>query len=131
MCNNTDCPNGGTFIPHDRRQVFCEDQCRINYHNDRRYEENNSIFQNEKALRGNERKLKEIYWRFVDGSRYCVVPKVVLYAAKVNVMLLTRELINNDTGGTVKWYYSVGIEIHPQNDNYYIIHINSKMYELS
>lgn len=122
VCANPNCINGGFFEPHDRRQKYCEPQCRYNYHNDVKYEENATKYINEKKIRAIEKKLAKIYLRHVDVNGYCVVNKLIFYHEDIDVMLLVTELRSKETGGTIKWYYEYGIEIHPKDSNYYIIH---------
>ena len=125
-CPNPLCINDGIFEPHDRRQKFCETQCRINYNNDIRYQENNTTFINEKNLRRIENSLRKIYNTYVGDNGYCVVPKGIFQYEKIDVMLLIQEFKSDLTGQKVKWYYDYGIELHPDDADYYIIYKNDQ-----
>ena len=123
-CPNPLCINGGIFEPHDKRQKYCETQCRVNHMNDIRYLENQTTFADEKNLRRIEKSLAKIYGKYVNKDGYCVVLKEIFYYEEIDVMLLVQELKNDLTGQKVKWYYDYGIELHPDDANYYIIHKN-------
>ena len=121
-CENPNCGFEQRFIPHDRRQKFCIEQCRINFHNDQKHNDNTTIFKNEKNLREFDKRLAKIYKAFVDKDGYCVVWKGIFNYEQINVALLVTEQQNPRTGGKVKWFYKFGTELHPKDANYFIIH---------
>lgn len=125
-CENDNCISGGTFEPHDRRQKFCCPQCRINFYNDRRNLEESTVFIDAKHLKYIDRKLERMYKKYVDGKGYCVVRKEIFHYENVNVLLLVQEQENTNTGKKVKWYFRYGIELHSENENYYIIYKKQK-----
>ena len=126
-CANPECDYGHYFTPHHRKQRFCCEQCKTNYYNDKRSNDNKRIYFNEKKLRLNDIKLARIYKKFVDKDGYCQVHREVIYYESIDVMLIIEELKNRETGGKVKRYYRYGIEIHPHDPNYYIIHKIEKL----
>ena len=121
-CANASCSFDQRFVPHDRRQKFCCEQCRINYHNDKRHNDNKTTFQSERNLRQFDKKLARIYEAFVDKNGYCVAPKGIFNYEKVNVAFLVYEQQNTNTGGRVKWFYQYGTELHPKSADHFIIH---------
>ncbi len=121
-CANPNCSFGGTFEPHDKRQAFCRPQCRINFHNDMRHKENKGVFEDVKRLKDINRNLALLYSKYVNKNGYCAVRKELLHFLEIDVMLLTRELVNKVTGRKVKKIFNYGIELHPDNHDYYIIH---------
>jgi len=121
-CENPICGFEKRFTPHDRRQKFCCNQCRWNYYNDQTYNNNRTIFKNEKSLRHFDKMLERIYRAFVNDKGYCQVWKVFFEYEKINVGLLVQEQQNTATGGRVKWFYNYGTELHPKDSNYFIIH---------
>ena len=121
-CANAHCDYGGNFIPHDRRQIYCSEQCRINFHNDNRHLESNSTFTHAKKLIEIDKKLSKIHKKYVNDKGYCAVMKEIFFHEDIDVMLLVQEKTNIQTKGKVKLYFRYGIELHPDNASYYIIH---------
>ncbi len=121
-CENPNCGFEQRFIPHDRRQKFCREQCRINFYNDRRHNDNRTVFKDEKSLRQFDKRLDKIYKAFVNKDGYCQVWKGIFSYERINVSLLVQEQQNTTTGGKVKWFYKYGTELHPTDTNYFIIH---------
>ena len=74
-CANPAC--GSIYIPHDRRQLYCSTQCRINAANDRRYIANNTRFKDEKQTRKNN-KILELIWKKLEREKQKLVSKAVL-----------------------------------------------------
>ena len=121
-CFNSSCEFEKEFTPHDRRQKFCCNQCRVNYHNDARHTINNNELLNEKRLRGFDKKLKKIYQNCVDAKGVCTVSKEILAYEQIDLRLSVSEQANPKTGGKVKWFYTFGTEIHPNDSNYFLIY---------
>lgn len=121
-CANPNCGFEQRFFPHDRRQKFCCEQCRVNFHNDIKHANNKTIYKAEKSLRAFDKKLEKIYYAFVNEDGYCIVWKDILAYEGINVALLVHEQQNTNTGGKVKWLFKYGTELHPNNPNYFIIH---------
>ena len=82
----------------------------------------NTIFSNLKLLKSIDKKLNKLYVRYVNDEGYCAVLNQILYHEGVNIMLLVKEMSNPDTGGKVKGFFRYGIEIHPDDSNFFIIH---------
>ena len=121
-CANPNCSFGGVFIPHRSNQFYCFEQCRKNFNNDKGKVENNTIFLHAKKLIEIDKKLMKIYQKYVNWNGYCVVMKEILHYEGIDVMLLVQEQKNPQTNGKVKQYFRYGLELHPQNLDYYIIH---------
>ena len=121
-CLNPACISGGSFIPHRRNQMFCCEQCRVNYNKDKRHLENTTIFLRAKKLIAIDKKLSMLYVKYADSQGYCTVMKEIFYHEGIDVMLLVKEMLNKETKNKVKAYFRYAIELHPQNPNYYIIH---------
>ena len=121
-CVNPNCSFDGKFIPRRKNHKFCVAQCRINFHNDRYNLDANTTFLDAKKLIENDKKLLKIYNKYVDAKGYCEVMKEIFHYEGIDVMLLSRELQNSQTKGKVKQYFRFGIERHPSDQNYYIIH---------
>ena len=126
LCFNPNCEFEKKFIPHDRRQKFCCEQCRINFHNDKQHGDNNSSFRNEKLLRQYDKKLEKIYYRCVDKDDYCIVWKGILEYEGINVRLLVEEQQNTHTGEKVKWFYRFGTELDKQRPDFFTIYKKTK-----
>ena len=120
ICFNQACIK--EFTPHDRRQKFCCEQCRVDYYNDRRHFANNSTFRNEKILRDCDAKTAKIFFRFADKSGFCEVPLILFQHEGIDLRLAIEENENTKTGGRVRWFYKYGTEIHPRKPGYLIVH---------
>jgi hypothetical protein len=121
-CENDNCISGGPFEPHDRRQKFCCPQCRINFYNDRRNIEENTIFLDAKHLKYIDRKLDRMYKKYVNKDGSCQVIKELFHYESINVMLLLEEFQNKASGQKVKGYFRYGIELSAADNNFYFIH---------
>lgn len=120
-CENPNCEYDIHYSPHDRRQKFCSAQCRINYYNDKRSEENRTIFIDIKNLKKMDYVLHKIYIRHVEKD-FCTVRKEIFYHEGVDIMLLVKEWQNKKTGEKVKVYFRYGIELSAENKDFFIIH---------
>lgn len=121
-CENPECIFNGSFMPHDRRQKFCCAQCRVNYYNDKRSEENKTVFLDVKHLKNTDRVLHKIYMKYVEKNGYCAVRKEIFHYEGINVMLLVQEWQTKTTGAKVKGYFRYGIELSVEDNNFFIIH---------
>jgi hypothetical protein len=122
VCFNLNCEFQKKFIPYDRRQKFCCEQCRINYYNDQRHINNTTVLLKLKKLKQIDDKLANIYKRFLNKDGKCLVRREILFYENIDVMLMVRELENKQTKGKVKAYLRFGIELLSTDDNYYLIH---------
>ncbi len=120
-CENPACVYNGYFQPHDRRQKFCCTQCRVNYYNDKRSEENRTVFLDVKNLKNMDRILHRIYTKYVEKG-FCTVRKEIFHYEGVDVMLLVKEWQNNRTGAKVKGYFRYGMELSAEDNNFFIVH---------
>lgn len=121
-CKNPAC--GISFEPHDRRQKYCETQCRINANNDRRFMANNSRFSDEKQVRLNNKILESI-WRRLVNQKQKLVEKSILEWEKFKFdsqVLINR---NSKSGRNILWYYDYGLELVDQARHLFEIHKKS------
>jgi hypothetical protein len=117
FCENPDCDT--PFIPHDRRQLYCTEQCRINYHNDKRYMDNEERYRREEPLRKTDRDLETLM-----GSKFYKEERIkeeVLEDLELNLTIGTLEK-NILTGNPIRWYHSYGIELVDKENRLYTIH---------
>lgn len=127
ICPNPKCIRGGIFLPHRKNQIYCCTRCRIKFNNDKRSEEDNTIFLDAKRLKIIDKKLHRMYEKYTDNKGYCAVRKEIFHYEGINVMLLVQEWENKDTGTKIKGYFRYGIELHSENDNYYVIYKLDKL----
>lgn len=107
------------FYPHRSNQIYCSNQCRINYHNDQRklkYEERFSL---EKFLRHNDTTLESLY----DSNFYQdeLIRESVLLCCGIELSACTLEK-NLDTGRPVRWFHAFGLELVDKEKRLYTIH---------
>lgn len=122
ICANPNCMNGGFFDPHRRNQIFCRPGCRINFHNDRRYEEENTTYLPAKQLKSIDKKLQRMYEKYADNRGHCPVRKEIFHYEGINVMLLVQEWQHTKSKAKIKGYFRYGIELSQENNDYYLIH---------
>lgn len=120
ICYNPDCNE--EFIPHDRRQIYCCVQCCTNYHNDKRFEENEERFFREKELRDVDR----ILGYLMDTAFYQneEIQEEILNGFLVDrtIGMLEKNLLTNKP---IRWYHSYGIELVENKS--YTIHQRTKV----
>ena len=119
-CKNPACKK--IFKPHDRRQKFCEIQCRVNYHNDKRYFENSTRFKDEKQSRVNNKILEKIWSKF-SKNKEKIIPKASLELEDFNFNSQTLIKQNSKTNRNILWYHDFGLEL-VSKDTYEIHRIN-------
>lgn len=122
ICKNPEC--GTTFEPHDRRQLYCEEQCRINANNDKRHFEENSRFRDGKQTRVNNQILNSI-WQVLMDEKLKMVSKERLEWLGFNFDSQARHMKNNQTGRRILWYYDYGLEPVDKYGNIFEIHKTS------
>lgn len=121
ICKNPKCEHGKFFIPHDARQEWCCPPCGIEANNDIRREKNRAKFLPERQLRAYDKKLGILYDKYVQNN-YCQVYKFVFQHEEFDISLCVQQETNTVTGNLIRWYYSWGLELHPTDDNFFIIH---------
>ncbi len=121
-CKNPACKEG--FVPHDRRQEYCEPQCRINANNDRRFEANKTRFSDEKQVRLNNRIL-EALWKKMQGQKQKLIHKSILEWEKFRFDSQAMIVKNTITGNSILWYYDYGLELTDQTRKLYELHKKS------
>lgn len=121
LCFNLLCEFDKEFIPHDRRQIFCCKQCRINWHNDKQAEENAVRYADEKVLRAIEKILEKLYHRYVVGS-YCMVRKDYFAHEEIDIIhYVVKKGLNPLTGSEISWFYGYGVTRDVKHTDYYLI----------
>jgi hypothetical protein len=124
-CKNPGCQHEPEFAPHDARQEFCCVQCRTNYFNDLRKMLNETQFSDLKYLKQYEKILTTMYVKTVDDKGYCCVHIRFFKWEGFDLTMLTKERVNTDTGGKIRWFFNFGVERHPTDSNFLIIHKKS------
>src|SRR5689334_3971739 len=118
-CKNPACTS--KFEPHDRRQEYCEPQCRVNANNDKRFLANNTRFKDEKQARLNNKILESI-WKKLNDQKQKLVERSILEWEKFKFdsqVLINR---NSKSGMNILWYYDFGIELVDKSRNLFEIH---------
>jgi len=121
-CKNPACKI--SFEPHDRRQEYCEVQCRINANNDRRFEANNTRFSDERQVRLNN-KILETLWKKMQDKKQKLVPRGLLEWEKFKFDSQAMIMRNNKSGNSILWYYDYGLELVDPAKNLFEIHKKS------
>lgn len=124
-CINPNCEYDKVFVPHDARQQFCGVQCRTNFFNDKRRIDAQGKYGDEKKLRSIDKVLARMYSKGVDIKGYCCLNICYFKYEQLDISLLVRKEINTETSRLINWYFEYGIEMHPNNSNYIIIHKRS------
>ncbi len=117
-CKNPECPNK-SFTPRRSNQLFCEGGCKDNYHNDKRREENTTVFHREKQLRRNAKTLEMLH---KDPDYKTGVPVNILKLLKIDLMVCTHQRKNPTTEKTVYWFHNYGLESTGVKPSVYLIH---------
>lgn len=121
-CKNPGCE--ADFDPHDRRQEYCEPQCRINANNDKRFEANNTRFSDEKQVRVNHRILETI-WKKMLNHKQKLVDRSILEWEKFKFDSQAMIMKNSKSGNSILWYYDYGLELVDPTRNLFEIHKKS------
>lgn len=117
ICNNPICQQA--FIPHDRRQVYCQDQCRINYNNDKKNQALEELKYQQK-LKHIDEALDFLYTQA--GGDQCMIPESSFQLLKIDLSL-GQEVKNPETGEMMRWYINYGIvAVGSPNEVYYYIY---------
>ena len=106
---------------HDRRQLYCEPQCRINANNDRRFHANNSRFIDEKQARLNN-KILETAWKKLSNKKQKTVELQILEweGFKFDTQAATTK--NTKTRNHIRWCYDYGLELIDTTQKIFEIH---------
>lgn len=120
ICCNPSCEE--EFIPTDRRQEFCSAQCRINYHNDKRYIDREDRYFREAPLR----RCDDLLESLIDSPFYKEeqIREEVLDGFDIDRTIGTLEM-NLLTGNPIRWYHTFGIELIEAKT--YTIHQRTKL----
>ncbi len=122
-CKNPACDE--IFEPHDRRQLYCEPQCRINASNDRRHEANNTRFLGEKISRRNSKILEKIWLQLQEQKEKIVSRDILSWEKFAWDAPMTVNKKNSDNTN-VLWYYEFGIGAADKAGNNFMIFKRSK-----
>lgn len=120
-CANLKCEHGKKFIPHDRRQKFCCPLCKSSNGNDRRRELILTKYSQEKQLRLIDLKLGKLYFQYLIRDA-CLVHKDIFNHEQIDLRFSVEQSTNIYTNEQVKWYYEFGVELHYNDNNFFIIH---------
>jgi hypothetical protein len=120
-CLNKACSYGGKFTPHDKRQLYCCVQCRINASNDKRSALNNGKFVSEKLLRRYDQILSKLYKKYFKDD-VCAVKLDIILHEEIDLRLLTSDALNANTNQRIRWMYDYGTERHPKDESFIIIY---------
>jgi hypothetical protein len=122
ICANPACET--EFFPYDARQIFCEEQCRINFYNDKRKLKDHERFILEKQLRQNDQLLEYIYKsRHYKDDR---ISEEFLLDSGINMEIGNWEE-NLDTKRPIRWYHAFGLELVSKIPRIYTIHFRTKI----
>lgn len=117
LCINPDC--GEEFYPHDRRQVFCCPQCRINYYNDQRRIENTERFGLEEQLRTADKVLEVLLDSDFYQEEQISEATLEAFAIPMHIGTLEENLL---THRPIRWYHAYGLELVDKTQRLFTIH---------
>ncbi len=123
-CKNPACDIEPVFVPTWFTQVFCQPQCRWNYHNDQRRIKASTTHIAEKLLRGADKKLGEMLVKVKRGN--LAVTDALLAYEGIDTSLSTFQEKNIQTGGQIRWFHCYGLELIPATGRYTIHQRNVK-----
>lgn len=118
-CKNPACKID--FEPHDRRQEYCEPQCRINANNDKRHLTNSSRFSDEKQARVNNKILESIWTRLTNEKQKLVSQAILEWEMfKFDSQALLKK--NTKTDRPIMWFYDYGLELIDSSKKIFELH---------
>jgi hypothetical protein len=120
-CANPEC--GRRYAPHDKRQLFCEPQCRINFNNDKIQNLNKGRYHREKTLRACDAILEMLLTS--DFYRDDKIAESIISAFHVDPMVGSLEH-NDDTGLPIFWFHAYGLELTDDRKRLYTIHVRTQ-----
>jgi hypothetical protein len=121
ICENPACKI--EFEPHDRRQKYCEPQCRTNANNDKRYLANKTRFRDENQARRNN-KILEAIWSRLEDQKQKLVSRVILEWNRFEFDSQSSIKKNTKSGKSILWFYDYGLELVDPAKNVFEIHKN-------
>jgi hypothetical protein len=116
------------FHPHDSRQEFCSKQCRINYHNDKRKQQNEDRYFQEDQMRHNDKLLEALFEMDEYGQKDYITESALRYTG-VNFEIGSWEQ-NLLTKRPIKWFHTYGLELIDKTNKLFTIHHRTKTQEL-
>ncbi len=122
LCKNPECEFEHEFIPHRSDQLYCCYQCKVNFNNDLRKVLRDGKFSDVKVQKEIDRKLGKVFKGPMNKNGQCVIPMAYFVCEGIDLTMSVKDRINIKTGRTIRWFFSYGIEAHPDNKDYFIIH---------
>ncbi|HWJ27294.1 MAG TPA: hypothetical protein VNS32_12180 [Flavisolibacter sp.] len=122
ICINPAC--GQPFNPHDYRQVFCTPQCRINFHNDQKRQQNENRFFSEKCLRQADQILEAIFESELYQEEQISEKTLQGFKVPLNIGTLEKNL---QTERPVWWFHAYGLELIDREKRLYTIHYRTNI----
>lgn len=111
------CPQcSKSFIPTDRRQIYCCAQCRIDFNNDKRLTQDASALYFKKALIHNQRCLKKAYEVLIREKEDQINIEFLRYDG-FEPGIYSQRNINETLGTTILWSLDYGIEGIDKNNS--------------
>lgn len=122
-CANSDCKK--QFIPQRRNQLFCISQCRINHNNDKRRENNLTVYRLEKELKRNEK----ILIKLMAGPSYRddQIAEIFFIHEGFNFDVSSDTKLNSKTRQPIRWSHAYGIELKDSMIKTFTIHKRNKI----
>lgn len=108
------------FTPTDRRQVYCCSQCRVDFNNDKRSEQEAPLLAFKKKLAHNEKCLIKAKKTLEKNNRDYISLDFLLYDG-FEIDVYSERGVNQTTGNTVLWSLQHGLEGVDKNRNLYKI----------
>lgn len=121
-CANPEC--GEMFTPNRRNHIFCTDQCRINFNNDKSREKNLTDYALEKDIRKNEKILKKCLLSpyYTDDQ----INMAFLVHDHFNFKVSSDNNQSKETDQVIRWSHTHGIELKNTNPKTFTIHKREK-----
>ncbi len=117
-CVNPDCAL--KFTPHRRNHIYCTEQCRINFNNDKGSEKKQTDHKLEKVIKNNEKILKKVL-----KSPYYQNDEIraeFLYHEHFDFDVSSDSKLNKKNSQVIRWCHTHGIELKKENPRKYSIH---------
>lgn len=104
---------GFSFVPKDRRQLYCSKQHKIDAGNDKRILMNRTRFRNEKHLRTIDRTLEALEARMTKLKLKTISLNELLLAGIDRFDLLVEQS-QGENNVIIRWFYEYGLQVVDQ-----------------